>query len=88
MRTINPLKAGVALGLVTGLFHAAWAALVATGYAQAVVDFILRLHFIAPFMKVEPFALPTAGLLVGVTAAIGFVMGLVLGMIWNGLHHD
>jgi len=86
MRTINPIKAGVAFGVVLGLWHLCWAALVAFGVAQAVIDFILRLHFIAPFMQVQPFALPTAAMLVAITALIGFALGVVFALAWNALH--
>jgi hypothetical protein len=86
MRTINPVKAGLAFGVVLGLFHLCWAALVAFGVAQAVIDFILGLHFIAPFMTVQPFALPTAAMLVAITALIGFAIGVVFAISWNALH--
>ena len=86
MRTVNPFKAGLGIGLAVGLFHLCWAALVASGWAQPVMDFILRLHFIAPFMTIQPFDAVIAAELVGLTAGLGFVGGFVLGLIWNGLN--
>lgn len=86
MRSISRFKAGIALGLVMGLWHFGWAALVAVGWAQPFIDFIVRLHFIAPFMKVQPFEAGTAGLLVGVTSGLGFLSGFVLAAVWNWLH--
>ncbi len=86
MRAISTVKAGFALGFVLGLFHLGWALLVSAGAAQPVIDFILRLHFIEPFIHVQAFDLGTAGLLVAVTSAIGFLSGVVLALVWNRLH--
>ena len=86
MRTLNPFKAGVAVGVAIGLWHLAWATLVAVGLAQPFIDFILKLHFIAPFVRVQPFDAATAATLVGITGGLGFLMGLVLALVWNWLH--
>ncbi|MEO6340186.1 MAG: hypothetical protein ABIO39_09130 [Caulobacteraceae bacterium] len=86
MRTINPVKAGLATGIVLGLWHLTWAALVALTWAQPVMDFVLRIHFIEPFVHIQAFNLTTAATLVLVTSLIGFVMGAVLALAWNQLH--
>ena len=86
MRAINPVKAGIAFGLVLGLWHLSWALLVAIGSAQPVIDFILRLHFIEPFLQLQPFDVTTAVMLVAITTLIGFVPGAVLALAWNALH--
>jgi hypothetical protein len=69
-----------------GLWHLAWVALVAAGWAQAVIDFVLRIHFIRPSLQIEPFYFGTGATLVVVTTGIGFVLGYVLGLTWNLLH--
>lgn len=84
--TINPHRAGLALALTFGLIHACWALLVATGWAQAYIDFIFKLHFIQLDLKIEPFHLGTALLLVSITTLIGYVLGWTFGMIWKKLH--
>ena len=83
MQRISALNAGFAVGLFTGLFHAAWAALVAAGWAQALIDFVLRLHFIKPMFEIQPFSLGTAAFLVGLTTGVGFVLGFILALLWN-----
>lgn len=83
---INANRAGIALGAIMGLWHVSWSALVALGWAQAVIDFVLWMHFIKPIYVIEPFNLSTAAILAAVTAAIGYVMGLVFGWVWNALH--
>lgn len=85
MRPINTLKTGLATGAMLGLLHLVWAALVATGWGQPVLAFVLRLHMIHFDFTVGPFALATAAGLVGLTTSLGFVFGLVFALIWNAL---
>lgn len=54
-----------------------WVVLVATGTAQTVLNFILRLHFIELDIQ--------GAMLVGITFAIGAVFGLVFAYVWNWL---
>lgn len=69
--------------ILMGGLHAAWAGLVASGYAQLVMDFIFRLHFIEPVYQIVAFDLRTAAMLVGFTGAIGAVAGLMVGLVVN-----
>jgi len=83
MKRIHPHSVGVVLAIFVGLWHTLWAVLVWAGGAQAVIDFIFRLHMIAPPYQISPFSLGTAAGLVLVTAAIGYILGWVIGVIWN-----
>lgn len=85
MRRISPAKTGVALGTVIGLWHLMWVALVGTGYAKPVMDFILRLHFIDLQYRLEPYAVTTAATLVALTFAIGTMFGVIFALVWNWL---
>jgi hypothetical protein len=80
---INPIRLGIALGLLLALIHACWAALVALAWAQPLMDFIFRLHFISPPWHIESFAWSEAFLLVGITFLSGFVIGEAGGWLWN-----
>ena len=82
----NPLKVAIVFGLFLGLWHACWAALVAIGVAQKLLDFVFWMHFIAPPYHVEPFALARAGILVAVTFGVGLIGGFIGALIWNALH--
>ena len=83
---INIYKTGLVVGMVLGGGHLCWSALVATGWAQRVADFIFWMHFIKPVYVIEPFEIPRAILLILVTAAIGFILGAVGAWAWNILH--
>jgi hypothetical protein len=85
-RRINKNKAGIVAGLLIGLWHLIWSLLVAFGVAQAVINWIFRLHFIQPPYTITAFNLVTAVTLIVVTSVIGFVMGWLFGAIWNWLH--
>jgi hypothetical protein len=83
---INAVKAGFVLGLFLGMWHAGWAVLVALGWAQPLLDFILWAHFVKVPVEIEPFAISRASILVGATAIVGFLTGWIIGLVWNMLH--
>lgn len=85
MRPINTVKTGLSTGAMLGLLHLMWASLVAAGWGQAVLDFVLRLHMIRFDFTVGPFVLVTAAGLVALTFSLGLLFGLVFALIWNGL---
>ena len=80
---LNPCRAGLALGAAVGSFHLLWSALVAGGVAQQILAFILWLHFIQLTVRIAPFDPGVAAMLVGVTAALGFVGGATFAALWN-----
>ena len=81
--SLDPISAGISLGALFGALHLGWALLVAVGWAQPLMDFIFRLHFIRPVYAITPFDLGSAALLVLITALSGFAMGYVFAALWN-----
>ncbi len=80
---INATRFAFGFALLLGGYHLLWVALVAVGWAQPVIDFVFRLHFLEPVLVVTPFTLgPAAGLVV-LTAAIGAAFGWLIAAIWN-----
>jgi hypothetical protein len=88
MVRLTPLKAGLAFGLFLAAWHAFWSILVATGFAQALIDLVFWLHFIRPVFMIEPFDPTRAALLVLFTGAVGFILGYAFALFWNALHRS
>jgi hypothetical protein len=82
---LSPWRTGAAFGAILGLWHLAWSAAVAFGVAQAILDFVLWIHFIDLPARIAPFSPGRAGILVATTAVIGFGLGWLFAVIWNGL---
>lgn len=85
MRHLNPVKTAISVGAVIGLYHLAWATLVASGAAKAFLDFVLMLHFMEIEYQIAPFSAAIAAGLVGLTFVIGGAFGLMFAVVWNGL---
>ncbi len=83
MNHLNPHKVGLALGGLLGLAHVAWSALVAFGWAQPLINWVMGLHMIQESVVVLPFMWQTALGLVVTTAVVGYVFGYAFAMIWN-----
>jgi hypothetical protein len=79
-------KAGLVLAAVMGVWHLCWSAMVALGWAQPVINFVFWMHFIKPIYVIEPFELAWAGILIVITAGVGFIVGAVFAMVWNAVH--
>lgn len=83
MSTIRPHVLGLALAGMMGLFHSAWAVLVLVGLAQPLLDFVFCLHMILPVYVISEFSPLTAVELILFTSLVGYVMGWILGDLWN-----
>jgi hypothetical protein len=83
---LGPQKSGLVLGALIGGWHLLWAIIVAAGWGQSLIDFIFWMHFLNPAFVVEPFSIGRAIVLVLVTAAIGYFIGLAGAVLWNRFH--
>ncbi len=83
MNKVSINKVGLVFGGAFAICHAVWSLLVLASLAKPFLDFILGLHFLSFDYSVDSFSFGTAGLLVVVTAVIGYVVGCVVGWLWN-----
>lgn len=86
MNKSNKQKIALFSGLILGGFHLVWAILVATGFAQAIYDFVLWAHMIHLQIVIGPFDLYAASVLVIFTFIMGYVIGWIGAYIWEKFH--
>lgn len=75
------LKNGVLGGLALAFFHFCWIIVVALGWGQALLDFVFRIHMLEVSFRVQPFNGTYALILIAFTFSVGFVMGIVFGLL-------
>ena len=83
---INSNKVGLVIAALIGGWHLVWAALVAAGWAQPLINFIFWAHMIRPVYVIGPFDAVAAGVLLVITFFLGYVFGYVGGSLWNRIH--
>ena len=79
-------KVGLSVALLFGGVHLLWAALVASGLAQTVLNFVFWLHFIRSGWVVDSFEFGRAAGLVAMTSAIGYAVGAIFAVTWTSFH--
>ena len=85
---INPNKIGVVVAALIGGWHLVWAALVAAGWAQPLINFIFWAHMIKPVYVIGPFDVVAAATLLVITFCSGYVLGFIGGSLWNKIHRE
>jgi hypothetical protein len=80
---VNALNVGLVFGAFLALWHACWSTLVALGWAQPVINFVLWAHFMKLPIQIDPFDIARAAILVGVTFVAGLTIGWIIGLFWN-----
>lgn len=85
---INPAKVAITLGAFLGGMHLIWSIFVALGWAQALVDFNLRMHMVSVPVVVKAFDFGTVAMLIAISTIMGYIIGYVFALIWNRMHHE
>lgn len=86
MKPLHPIKLAATFGVLIGCIHLGWAALVAAGWAQPLINFVLWLHFIAPVYVIQPFDWRIALGLVCFASFSAFLAAFFFAYLWNRLH--
>ena len=85
MEKLDKCKVALVVGAFLGSFHLLWAVLVATGFAQAVLDWIYWLHFLNNPFVIDIFDPTRAAMLVIFTSGVGYVAGWLFTALWNNM---
>ena len=77
---LNPIRAGVSLGLLFGIIHAIWVVLIATWPGMMAATY--GMHFISR-ESAMPFAASMAVAGIVAAAICGAIVGWLFAVIWN-----
>ncbi len=81
---LDEKKVALLLSTFAVTAHIIWSALVALGFAQAYVNWMLGMHFIsAPTVTVGAFDIVTAISLIVAVAIVAYIAGFVFALVWN-----
>jgi len=83
MAKLEKNKTGLVLGIFFALLHLAWALLVAIGSADAIIKWIMPLHFIGLIVPITTFSIVNALILVIAAFIGGYISGWVFAWLWN-----
>ena len=85
MTHVDSNRLGIVGAVVMAGWHLAWIVLHLLGLGQPLMDFAFRIHGLKSDVVVEPFDPGNAALLLVVTAAVGYAVAAVAGLLWNCL---
>jgi hypothetical protein len=78
---MNLLRMSFIWGMCLSSLHLCWVFLIATGWAQPLLDFIFKLHMLNPPFQVQAFNPLLALGLLGMTFLVGCFYGVVFYLI-------
>lgn len=80
---LNKSRVALFFGTVFGAVHLLWSIMVATGFGQVFVDWIMNLHFVNMTMFILKFDFLKMLELVVLTFLVGLVFGYIVAAAWN-----
>ncbi len=83
---MNQHKVAITLGVFAGLMHLVWEVLIAFGWAQGYLDFVLGMHSLNNPYTVGAFNLGRGVMLVVIACVMGYVVGSVFSFVYNKVH--
>lgn len=86
MNKVHAHKVGLVFGALFGIGHTVWSLLVLVGIAKPYLDWILALHFLNLEYSIDAFSFSNAFMLIVITTCVGYVIGTIVGWLWNMAH--
>jgi len=83
---MNVKKVGLTVGVFAGVMHLVWSVLIALGWAQGYLDFVLGMHSLSNPYVVDSFDIGRAVGLIVLTCVLGYIVGSIFAAIFNKLH--
>lgn len=77
----NCIKTVVGFGFGLSILHLAWVLIVATGWAQPIIDYIFKIHMLSSPFVVQPFSFSFSAQLLAITFGVGCFYGIVFHVI-------
>lgn len=80
---INRKQAGLSLGILFGLMHLTWLLALVTGWAELLMNLMMKYHFVSKTYQIGSFDLGIG--IVGLVGAFlcGYLTGWIFAYIWN-----
>ena len=79
----HPKKVALVFAAMLGGVHFLWSVLIALGWAQPLLNFVMWAHMMKINVVVQPFDSTAALTLIVITSAIGYVVGYIGAIVWN-----
>ena len=79
----NKTRVGLFFGVAYGLCHLSWILLLAFGWAQPMMDWLMPMHFINITYTLSEVAAGKAVLGIVMAFVWGFVDGFIIAALWN-----
>lgn len=83
---INKHKTGLVAGLFVGFMHFLWTVCVALGWAQPMLNFVYKIHFLNNPFEIAHFGFKRAAALLVVTTVVGYAAGWIFAIVFNQVH--
>ena len=83
MKKVHPHDVGLIVGATVSIMHIVWSLVVFFGLANWYLDFIFFLHFVSNPFVIQSFDWGKAIMLWLITFVVGYLVGWVVGIIWN-----
>ena len=83
---MNKHKMGLVFGSFAAFMHLVWSVLIAFGWTQIWMDFVLGMHSLNNPYTVMNFDLMRSIELIVLTFVVGYVFGVVLAFFYNKFH--